>query len=130
MITTGKLLGFTIVVLVLMAMHQQMIPLSSPTSDKLFKRFPNLLKIKKKMAAFMLKGHRLFGILAVSVALVHGAYNSLQGNRSLTGILVLVLLSSQAALGYLARRNHAWFRYHKVLPYLGLFALVFHILVK
>lgn len=130
MITTGKLLGFTIVVLVLMAMHQQMIPLSSPTSDKLFKRFPDLLRIKKKMAAFMLKGHRLFGFLAMSVALVHGAYNSLQGNRSLTGIVVLVLLLSQGALGYLSGKYKDLFKVHRLLPYVGLLALVFHILMK
>lgn len=131
MFSTGQILGFLTVVFVLLSMHRMMIRVSAPYTDKLFVKFPKFLQLKRSMAKILVKYHPIFAFLAMVFAVVHAAYNFvLTQAPSFTGASIIILLGAQMVIGNLVKTNKSLVWLHRLLPFLGLFALIIHIIQK
>jgi len=89
----------------------------------------------QSLMKFLVKNHKLFGALAATSALIHGAVKFSVYGFVASGFLTLTLIMLQGILGGYGFRKMkgkagGWLKIHRLIPYLVFLSIFNHVVVK
>ena len=128
-----SIIGFLIIAFVLLAMSRKLAVLILPRIAT--KTGGNNKTFLVKVLVWLSKPHRWFGIAALLLALLHGGLIFARtGNISVSGIILISVITIQAVAGYLLENKIGKRSFilpiHKATPFLMIAAVIVHIIVN
>ena len=128
----GEFFGILIIILYGLTISKYILRfIDKKYKDKLSK-YETFYKIFSIIKKFVMKNHRILGVSSILVLLIHFIIQFSTVGFSLTGLLAVVLLISQAILGIYMVVNRKRFKtilkIHKVLASILLIAILIHII--
>ena len=128
----GEFLGYTIITLYGLTVLNYFVKLANRKLRAIINKNKAVAKVFSLLMKFIVKNHKLFGLLTIVVLLSHATNQFLIYGISLTGALAASLLILQVALGiygYKAKkRGKTWLRIHRSVAVLLLIAIGTHAL--
>ncbi len=128
----GEFLGYAIITLYLLTILNYFVKLANKKLKVHLKKNKTVSAGFSLLTKFIVKNHKLFGLLTIAVLLSHAANQFLIYGISQTGALAASVLVLQVALGvygYKAKkRGKTWLRIHRGVAVLLMVAIGIHIL--
>jgi len=128
----GGFIGYVIIVLYALTILNYFVKLINKKFREQIKKNVTFHKIFTKVMRFLIKQHKLFGVLTIAAILLHFY---LQYNRiglSITGVIAAGVMLLQVLLGIygskMKKRSHVWLIAHRSIAVLLAVTILIHIL--
>ncbi len=125
-------LGILTTVFIGLSMTRKIVVLRLATVVKKLKESGKKSSFELKLFLLIQRMHRYFGMLALLLAVAHGAVIFSQGILSVTGAILVLLLIVQGLSGYMQEKKlgniRLWSQVHNVLPLVMVVMIVLHII--
>mgnify|MGYP004486377563 CR=1 FL=1 len=127
----GELLGNIIVFLYVLTILNYILKFINKKYLHLLKKNDKLHSIYMKFMKFIIRNHKLFGILTVFFILLHFYIQFTTRGLSITGLIAATIMLLQVLLGIYGsktkRKNKTWLVLHRFISILLLIAILIHI---
>jgi hypothetical protein len=127
----GEFLGFCTIVFFVLAMLNYVVKFINRKFGSSLKAYPRFQIAFSFFLNFIVKWHKLFGLLSIMTLLAHFLIQLNNFGIRLTGVMAAILLLVQGALGiYGAKARHkgkSWIIIHRTIAVLLLVAIIVHV---
>ena len=131
--SVGRLFGWIIVIRYGLTVLNYFVKLINRRYGKQLSNYPKLKKALSKVTPFIVKNHKLFGLITIGAILVHFYIQFTRWGFIVSGALAAGLMITQALLGAYGafinkKRKGVWFIAHRTIAVLLFIAIAYHLI--
>lgn len=131
--SVGRLFGWIIVISYGLTVLNYFVKLINRRYGKQLSKYPELKKALSKVTPFIVKNHKLFGLITIGAILVHFYIQFTRWGFIISGAMAAGLMVTQALLGAYGafinkKRKGLWFILHRTIAAILLIAIVNHLI--
>ena len=131
--SVGRLFGWIIVISYGLTVLNYFVKLINRRYGKQLSNYPKLKKALSKVTPFIVKNHKLFGLITIGAILVHFYIQFTRWGFIISGALAAGLMVTQALLGAYGafvnkKRKGLWFILHRTIAVILFIAIVNHLI--
>lgn len=131
--SVGRLFGWIIVISYGLTVLNYFVKLINRRYGKQLSNYPKLKKALSKVTPFIVKNHKLFGLITIGAILVHFYIQFTRWGFIISGAMAAGLMVTQALLGAYGafvnkKRKGLWFILHRTIAVILFIAIVNHLI--
>ena len=131
--SVGRLFGWIIVISYGLTVFNYFVKLINRRYGKQLSNYPKLKKALSKVTPFIVKNHKLFGLITIGAILVHFYIQFTRWGFIISGAMAAGLMVTQALLGAYGaydnkKRKGLWFILHRTIAVILFIAIVNHLI--
>lgn len=131
--SVGRLFGWIIVISYGLTILNYFVKLINRRYGKQLGKYPKIKKVLSKVTPFIVKNHKIFGLITLGAILVHFYIQFTRWGIVLSGALAAALMVLQGMLGAYGafinkKRKGLWFMLHRTIAVILFIAIVNHLI--